>query len=83
MADRNEHELRDTSDDLMASLNELKDLEAQKREQDISTPRFHRLADVVEEQARKVFDIASTETAIGEKTGPTTDHSIDEVEPSR
>lgn len=77
-----ERQLREDSDQLMSSLRELKDLEADKRDEEISTPRFHELAERVEQQARKVFDVATMELAHGERTGRPTGHSIDEIPPT-
>ncbi len=83
MPDRDLKELRRTSDDLMASLEELKDLEARKREHEISTPRFHRLAEDVEDQARRVFELAAYETDVGEDAGPPKGITTDDVQRDR
>ena len=64
----------------MHALGELKRIEREKRDQDISTPRFHDLAEAVEDQARRVFRVASQETIDGNRA-PTTDVSTNEVRP--
>jgi len=76
-----ERQLRDDSDTLMRSLTELKNLEAKKRDEQISTPRFHEMAEEVEQQARKVFEVASIESVHGERTGEPTGLSIEDLPP--
>jgi hypothetical protein len=76
-----ERQVRDDSDTLMRSLTELKNLEARKRDEEISTPRFHEMAEQVEQQARKVFEVASIETVHGDRTGEPTGLSIEDVPP--
>jgi hypothetical protein len=55
----------------------MKAAEADKREEPISTPRFHQLADEVEARARDIWSNAHRERMDGEQT-MTTGASIDE-----
>jgi hypothetical protein len=73
--------IRDDSDELVRALDDLKATERAKREQDISTPRFHALADDVADKAHRVFEIAKAEKVDGERAR-TTDISTNEVPPS-
>jgi hypothetical protein len=75
-----ERRVREDSDELLDAVDELKRLERSKRSRNISTPRFHDVADRVEDQARQVFHIAARETIDGDKAG-TSDSSIDEIPP--
>lgn len=81
MADDRHRRVRDDSDELLHALEELKLMERQKRTEDISTPPFHRLAEEVEDQARRVFELAAEENVDGDRA-PTTDVSTNEVRPS-
>ena len=78
MAD-GDHQVRSDSDDLLRALDELKQLESEKRAADSSTPRFHELADRVEEQARMVMEIAGQQERGGNEAGPP-DVAIDEID---
>jgi hypothetical protein len=78
MTDDRHRAVRDDSDELLRALDELKRMEQVKREQDISTPRFHELADAVEAQARHVYRVASEESIDGEEA-PRSDTSTNEV----
>jgi hypothetical protein len=74
-----DQQVRAGSDDLLRALDELKELESQKRAADSSTPRFHELADRVEHQARMVMEIAGQREPDGH--GPEgTDMAVDEVQ---
>ena len=73
--------VRDDSDSLLEALDKMKSMEQEKRQEDISSPPFHRLAEDVEGQARKVFDIAANETRDGDRA-PSGDVSVNQVPPS-
>lgn len=62
--------LREDSDRLLRALDELRDLERQKRVQEVSSPSFHDLAREIEEKAREVFRLAEQE----EEDGSRADH---------
>ena len=79
MADEH-HQGRADSDDLLRALDELKQLESEKRAQDSSTPRFQELADRVEQQARMVMEIAGQQEHDGNDAART-DASIDGIDP--
>ena len=74
-----DHQGRADSDNLLRALDELKQLESEKRAQDSSTPRFQELADRVEHQARMVMEIAGQQERDG--NGPErTDMAVEEVQ---
>jgi hypothetical protein len=70
--------LRDDSDALIEALDDMRDTENRKREKDVSTPEFHRLADEVLQKSRHVFDLALGEEVNGNAI-ETTDQSIEET----
>jgi len=82
MTHEDERQISDDSDTLMRSLAELKNLEAKKRAEEISTQRFHEMAEQVEEQARKVFEVASVASIHGEQTGEPAGHTIEDIPPT-
>ena len=59
-------ELRDRSNELLSAVDRVRALEAQKREEPISTPRFHELADEITQEARRVFRVAHVEELEGD-----------------
>ncbi len=77
--DSPKHQLPDLSDALLSAADEVKRLETEKRKVPISTPDFHRLADRIEDEARRVFRIAGEEEEVGDDatTGSAT---IDDME---
>ncbi|MDQ3128772.1 MAG: hypothetical protein M3Q66_10030 [Chloroflexota bacterium] len=48
---------------LLTAIDEIHELESSKRDQDISTPPFHALADEVLEKSREIFRLAGREAA--------------------
>ena len=74
--------VRDDSDSLLDALNDLKSTELRKRQEDISTPPFHELAEEVEDKSREVFQIAAEQTRDGNRVR-TSDVSVNEVAPSK
>jgi hypothetical protein len=75
---RDEMRLSEDSDQLLRDLADVKALEKQKRQHDISTPSFHELAEQITDKAHQVFRAAYREEVDGNKPD-TTDESIDEV----
>lgn len=73
-----EGRLRQDSDELLDAVDELRRMERAKRTHDISSPEFHALADRIESQARRVFDVAAHENEEGDALDRM-DTSIDEV----
>ena len=78
----NAKRLRVDSDALLQGLQEMKSMEKRKRQEEISTPRFHELADDIERQARKVYDLALGEAELDDQT-ETIGQSIDETPPDQ
>jgi hypothetical protein len=70
--------LAQDSEYLLHAIDEIHDLEAEKRTQDISTPKFHELAERILAKSREVFRRAYRERDRGNEID-TTDVSIDEV----
>jgi hypothetical protein len=64
-----ERELRDTSDSLMRALEQLRDLEAQKRDEPTGSASFVDLARRVEELAIDVLRRTEREASLAEDTG--------------
>jgi hypothetical protein len=56
--DERRHELHDGSDELMAALDEIRDLERRKRMHPTSSADFRQLAIQVEAQSRSIFHLA-------------------------
>ena len=67
MADRKE-QLTAVSDRLLDGLFELRRIEAKKRQQPISSPEFHALAEEVTKKSRELMSTASVQEAIGNET---------------
>ena len=71
--------LRADSDSLLGAVRELRNLEAEKRTQEISTPEFHETAREITERARGVFRLAAEEEKHGAQTGEPQRRSTNEV----
>jgi hypothetical protein len=71
--------LRSLSDELLAALEEVREVERQKRMHPVSTPMFHLLADQILARSRDIFRLTAEQWAIGEDT-PTGDRAIADVE---
>ena len=81
MAENQEHkikQLRVDSDKLMDALDDLKLTEGRKRNEEISTPEFHDLADQVERKSKRLFHLAKGEELDGDAVA-TTDQTINET----
>lgn len=59
--------VREDSDELLAAVDRLRHVEAEKREVPFSSPEFHQRAREVENQARRVFQLATKEEIHGEQ----------------
>jgi len=64
--DKRRHEVADTSDRLMERLTTLKAIEAEKRQDPMSTPHFHELAEEVTQISRDIFSLALNEERTGD-----------------
>ena len=78
-ADRKREELNDDSRDLLKALDRLKATESDKRQEPISSPRFHELAEDIVQQSRDIFSRAYREDRLGDDI-PTGDTTLDDVE---
>jgi hypothetical protein len=74
-----ERRLASDSDRLLETLGEVRKLEVEKRQEEISTPRFHELAEEITEKSNEVFRSAYREEADGDAT-ETSDRSINDAE---
>jgi hypothetical protein len=74
----NRDRLRRDSDQLLAAVNEIRRLEREKRTEEMSSPRFHEMADEIERRARDVFRYAADELEAGEDLSRRQGQSIDE-----
>lgn len=70
------------SERLLESVKRMRRLEEEKRRAEISTPRFHALAEEIEAEGRKVFLLADAEEAVGDQTRRRGD-SIEEFDRTR
>ncbi len=70
--------LAENSDRLLEALARLRDIEEEKREEDIGSPRFRALAEEVERLASEVAERARVQRSGGEKLAPR-DQTIEDV----
>jgi hypothetical protein len=70
--------LADRSDELLDALHRLKDTEQRKRQEEISSESFHRLANEVDAISHEVFSIARDQRDIGERA-PSDGDTIEDV----
>ena len=57
-----EQRILTSSDQVLKTVGEMRDLESRKRQEKVSTPKYHRLADEVQAKSREVFRAAAEET---------------------
>lgn len=69
--------LIDRSDEILRALEELRRMEAARRQRPISTPEFHQLAEAITAKSRDIFRIARDQEAIGDEL-PMGNVSLDE-----
>ncbi len=79
--DRKKGQLRDVSDRLLREMEELTELEREKRAEPISSPQFNRLARVIEIKSRDIWELAADERAFGEQIEGGEPDAVDDVEP--
>jgi len=60
-------ELTDRSAQILGAIDDLHQMETEKRSQPISTPRFHRMAEDITRKSREVFRIAIDQEEIGDQ----------------
>jgi hypothetical protein len=56
-----------SSDKVLQSVAEMKDMEERKRREKVSTPGYHQLAEEVEAKSREIFRAAADETAAADE----------------
>lgn len=78
MPEQKKTELASRSDELLETIQRLKDTEQRKRQEPISSESFHRLANEVDALSHEVFAIARDQRNIGDRT-ERADESIDDV----
>jgi hypothetical protein len=71
-------EIQDTSDDLLAAVDEIRRLESEKRQVRMSTPEFHEKAKRIERKSREVFGLAKAEREVGDALRGQQSDSINE-----
>jgi hypothetical protein len=71
--------LRDDSDELMEAVTEIRELEREKRGEEMSTPRFHELAEDIADKSRQVFRLATDEQAQGDALSGEQGAAIEDV----
>jgi hypothetical protein len=74
--------LSDRSNEILEEIEELRELEDSKRTVPISTPGFHRLAERITEQSRRIFRMANDQERLGDstETGDVSINDVDEAE---
>jgi hypothetical protein len=72
-------ELRDRSAQILGAIDDLHQMETEKRRQPISTPQFHHLAEDITRKSRDVFRIAIDQEEIGDKA-QRGEQSIEEID---
>jgi peptidoglycan hydrolase CwlO-like protein len=72
-----EQQLRSASDEVLGALDKLHELEMQKRSVSPSDPRFHELAQEIEQLAARLASTAETQSELGEKVAEKHDHAND------
>jgi hypothetical protein len=80
-------ELRDELDEeskrLLRSVDEIRRLEKQKREEPMSTPRFHELANAVESASKAVFQTSRHQRVMGDELSEPQETTINDVAESK
>jgi hypothetical protein len=71
--------LRDRSAEILEAIDDLHQMETEKRRQPISTPQFHRLAEDITRKSRDVFRIAIDQEEIGDEA-QRGEQSIEDIE---
>lgn len=79
----NRQRIRRSSDKLLSAVDDLKAAERRKRETEMSTPEFHRLAEVVREKADEIWRAAAEEESAGEALSEPQAVTTEEVPPER
>jgi hypothetical protein len=77
--DQQKRALANRSNRLLDALRRMREAENRKRQEPISTPKFHELANEVDRESREVFRLAREQDEIGEEipTGKTTIADVD------
>ena len=71
-------EVEDTSNNLLAAVDEIRRLETDKRQVRMSSPEFHAAANAIERKARAVFGLARAQREVGEELTTQQEESIDD-----
>jgi hypothetical protein len=72
-----EQDLRNVSDDMLSTLEQLQNLEHEKRSEEPGTPRFTRLATEIEKLAGIVFAQTSKQQSLADQTAVATQDGVD------
>ena len=70
-------EIQDDSDKLLRAVDEIRQLESEKRHLVMSTPEFHQTANRIERKAREVFGVAKAQREVGEALRTQRSETID------
>jgi hypothetical protein len=74
--------LSDQSSRILDAIEDLHDMEREKRTRPISTPGFHRLAEEITEKSREVFRIAAEQERTGDES-PRGEETIEDIDRAR
>ncbi len=72
-----QHNLRNVSDEMLRTLEQLQNLENEKRSEQPGTPRFARLASEIEKLAALVFSQTSTQQSLAEKSHAAAERGVE------
>jgi hypothetical protein len=71
--------LTERSNNLLEALRHLRDTEKRKRDEPISTPKFHELAADVDKTSRRIFSLARQQERLGEES-PRGQETINDID---
>ncbi len=71
--------LTNRSNKLLDALRHLRDTERRKRDEPISSPEFHKLADEVDRTSRRIFSLAREQEQLGDES-PRGEETINDID---
>jgi small-conductance mechanosensitive channel len=74
-----ERDLREHSDRLLSKVREIQAMERTKREEEISSPEFHALADSIVDTSREVFRLAAEQQETSEQMERIPDRTTEDL----
>jgi hypothetical protein len=81
VSQENDRHLRRDSDELLHGIEQMRSMEREKRQHQVSTPEFHELADAITDKSREIFSIAADEEVTGNRTVHEPERTIEDIDP--